>query len=45
MTNNERQKFITISFQRISREERMQFLKRKLIKIKENNNLATSSIV
>jgi hypothetical protein len=45
MTNNERQRFITISFQTISRKERMQFVERKLVKIKENSNLAISSIV
>jgi hypothetical protein len=44
-TNNERQRFIIILFQRISREERMQFVERKLVKMKENSNLATSSIV
>jgi hypothetical protein len=42
---NERQRFIIISFQRISREKRMQFVERKLVKIKENSNLTTSSIV
>jgi hypothetical protein len=41
MTNNERQRFITISFQRISKEKRMQFVERKLVKMRENSNLAT----
>jgi hypothetical protein len=45
MTDNERQKFITTSFQRISKEERTQFVERELIEMKENSNLVASSIV
>jgi len=45
MTDNERQRFITISFQRISKEKRMQFVEREHVKIKENNNPTTSSIM
>jgi hypothetical protein len=45
MTDNERQRFITISFQRISKEETMQFVERKHVKMKENSNLTTSSIM
>jgi hypothetical protein len=45
VTNNERQRFITISFPKNSREERMQFVERKLVKMRENSNLANSSIV
>jgi hypothetical protein len=45
VTNNERQIFTTISFQIISKEERMQFVERKLVKMRENNNLANSFIV
>jgi hypothetical protein len=37
MTDNEGQKLITISFQRISKEERMQILKRKLVKMRKNS--------
>jgi hypothetical protein len=36
MTDNAGQKFITISFQRISKEERMQILKRELVKMRKN---------
>jgi hypothetical protein len=45
MTHNEIQRFITISFQRISKEETMQFVERKHVKMKENSNLTTSSIM
>jgi hypothetical protein len=45
MTDNERQKKITTSFQRISKEERMQFVEREIIEMKENSNPITSSIV
>jgi hypothetical protein len=45
MTDNEGQNFITISLQRISNEERMQILKRELVKMKKNGNRAKTSIV
>jgi len=45
MTDNEGQKFITISFQRISKEERLQILKRELVKMRKNRNHAKTSIV
>jgi hypothetical protein len=45
MTDNEGQKFITISFQRISKEERLQILKRELVKMRKNSNHAKTSIV
>jgi hypothetical protein len=37
--------FITISFQKNSKEERMQILKRELVKMKKNSNHAKTSIV
>ncbi len=36
MTNNERQRFITISFQRISREEMMEIMERGLVEMRES---------
>jgi hypothetical protein len=45
MIDNEGQKFITISFQRISKEERMQILKQELVKMSKYNNHAKTSIV
>jgi hypothetical protein len=45
MTNNEGRNFITISFQRISKEEKMQILKRELVKMRKNSNHAKTSIV
>jgi hypothetical protein len=45
MIDSEGQRFINISFQKHSREERMQFVEKELVKIRENNNLTSSSIV
>jgi hypothetical protein len=45
VNDNERQRFITISFQRFSREKRMQFVEREFVKMRENSNPTTSSIV
>jgi hypothetical protein len=36
MTNNERQRFITISFQRISREEMMEIMEKGLVEMRES---------
>jgi hypothetical protein len=45
MIDSEGQKLINISFQKHSKEKRMQFVERELVKIRKNNNLTSSSIV